>query len=199
MTSAHVCDSLVNEPHAITMNVTDFSKSLAKTYPKLQWPSIGADRLFSFSPDERCPRGDPVQLGLNLHKFLRRYAEEKSVPKDYEYICESIMDIFYELGIEDVEFEEAVEGLGLKGRADIIAIDHRQRRWVIEIKTTQSGHLEPPTASEIFQMATYTKLANIGEDPRIMCLRVNLRTRMVGVFLCYDAKKWVNMVESAVA
>lgn len=180
------------------MNVTEYSQRLADAHPEVKWPCVGADLVFDFEAT-KMPRGSSLMLGSLVHDYLPAFIEGDYVPEAYADTCAVIYDILYQMGMDEVESEEVVNGVGLSGRIDMHGIDVRGRHWVVEVKCSQGLYLPPPSRREIFQMVSYAKLLDQTIPPGLICLRVNLRTRKVGVYRIYEYKNWLDLISDEAA
>lgn len=176
------------------MNVTQTSKALAQANPELAWGTTYPDRIYDFNGTQ-VPQGNPMEVGEALHFNLHKLINDLWVPREYYNATASILEVLEDLGIEQVDTEKRIVRGGIHGQCDLHGIDLRRNHWVFEIKTTRGRHVEPPRPNEMIQMALYASMLKL-DSPRLACIRINLATSKIGVYVRYDSQQlidWASM------
>jgi hypothetical protein len=177
------------------MYVSNLSRSLETTL-EIVWPRRCADRIYNFD-DIGIPRGESIDVGDAFHRNFSRFLKDQWVPKEYLSTCIALGLVIDDLGVEHYESEGTVASENLAGQCDLHGLDRLGRHWVFEIKTTQGDYIFPPRPSEIIQMSLYASLLKV-EDPIVACIRLNLKTRKIGVFVSRETQKLVQMASELI-
>jgi len=177
----------------MTMRVTTLAKQIAQSSTEIAWPHMHANHVYDYAGTGMF-NGDSMKVGEELHKHLELYLNGRFVPQREREVCSVIVEILLELGLDDIETECAVQYGSVRGKVDLYGTHANGRSWVIEVKTTQGSHIEEPRAQELMQLALYARMLQF-KNPLLACIRVNLRTMKVGVYLTTKTAPYLDIAE----
>ncbi|PXA05731.1 hypothetical protein DDZ13_02350 [Coraliomargarita sinensis] len=177
------------------MTVTQFSKTLGVP-DCAHWPSELPDGVFGFRID-RSDFETPLQAGDNFHSAFNRHIAGENIEPPYNTACLAVENALSDFGVVEVDSEIPVRGSGLSGQIDIVGRDDSGRPVLVELKSTLGSYGLKPRPSEVIQLGTYAFIQG-SLNPRLMWLRVGLRSSCVSVFAMRNSAELIEAIAHSI-
>jgi hypothetical protein len=139
----------------------------------------------------------PLQAGDSFHSGFSRYVSGENATREYRSAFSAVENALADFGIIEVDSELAVHGHGLRGQVDLVGRDDSGRPVLAELKTTLGPYALKPRTSEVIQLGTYAFLQG-SINPKLMWIRVGLRSSVVSVFVMPDTKNLINSISNCI-
>ena len=141
------------------------------------------------------PKGNPLELGAEIHAALDAYCRRKPVRPGCREYCEAVHASLLNLGIENASIRSEVPlGRGrISGQADLVGRLAGGAEVVCEVKATR-GLLRPPDPAEVFQAAAYGALLP-SPGSHLVFIRICPRLGKLAVYTATNADEFVKRAE----
>jgi len=161
-----------------------------------KWQSELPDAVYGFKMF-RSGFKTPLQARDSFHSDFSRYVSGENATREYRSAFSAVENALADFGVVEVCSELPVAGHGLSGQIDLVGCDDTDRPVLAELKTTLGPYALKPRPSEVIQLGTYAFLQG-SINPKLMWIRVGLRSSVVSVFVMPDTKNLINSISNCI-